>query len=1855
MPDLTYDDAAGGILGAPRQKTIQGASESPDQTAEAASIAVDFKLPLSVIQNDLEYYRQEALKAKNLAVIDNNKNVRNYVDNYPPAASVSNDDMLKLARASQVAGAVGKVLEFWKAGWDAVTSEHAVEAFYKGGGFTEDPIGIDPENMLKYPLLWPIQLMVAAPLDFAMRAPFGALGFVAGTASETMKNLGFDNTTARRIEREFFQVGQAFLMEGGRLEMQRPQTGLTLPQQVTTGKEVLLRQKEEARGIVVQPTPENMIAAGYRVRENYNGQPPVGAHPVTDLEKITHANVDRQALSALSEIVETTKTKERSPEAMEQFLNTQFDGVVLGVKPKELNKVLDQIEDPALQQMIGQQIGEALTTGQDVKIPLSSLFARTKPETREALLDHIRTDPNAMTVAEAAEHGADIVDHPARFRQVPFEGEPAGSLREMYGRQITETDTAIKQAEERIKTAGEAEVDQLTQDVQQLKEQRAALQTELERISAPPKAEIRFEDGMYNIYLNDALENGFGTRKDAENYLSNYHPNAYQTVLNDNIATERNVMALDPLFVGEEERPLPAPTAAKTTVEKRGEDSYFIRSTGDPSDLLSIFDDPEAVKISVATVGRQTRGKGIGTALYEAAAQFAAERGKPLRSDMSVSKDAVRVYEKLKKLGYEVTEAPDGTTSKSGKTNATAGYVYEVRMPPEKAATVEAPAKTVVAKARETHFGMSAREHAAYLKDVAEQQKAEEEAVFAAAHKAAERRQTREWKENEKQTREEAAVDLRYGRFLADDFFRTDRLPNAAERTPMKLSAEALDDNYGKGTSEQVPSYAVTKKGGKSADEVAKALGKESGQAMVEELVLLEKERRESKMKAGTFREEAIRKETEKRMTEQYGNLKENIRMEAIEALLNDIQESRLHKEIQAIAAQVGKESPWTKAELQRMAADSFDKRIMNDASVFRDFQRATGESGREAERALRTGDVEGALVAKMQQFINMLHAREAFKLQKELQSFNRIITRFDQNKVLSSISQPYTDQAHVLLRQFGFETKRDPLELAQAVKGETLEKFASGEGYGFGEIPVPDWLTPDLRTTLADLTVEQFRDLRDVFKALEGSGRRDKQYIAGQEKLMLADVKKAVIEEIEAFGENRRTRKYAEEGMRGPGMFLNEVKHQILAANLPFRTILNHISEGNPQGALMKYVIRVIHDAENAEIKLRNEVIEQMNNLSDKRGLRERLKDDHILTLIKNDMFLDRSGNGEFAEMNRKHLIKVMLNMGNDSNVRKLIEGHKLVDPAAAEFYGASQAEILEAGRNRVLDWIDRMGATKQDWELVQGIWDIFENLNHRAQEMQRRIAGVGADVIPPREVKTPHGNFKGGFIRLDYDSIRSPGAAIAKDEPINFKRGLAEEGYIRATVPHGYQKSRTGFVGALDFDLDTLPWQIKGIVHDIAFREAVMDVAKLAYDKEVRQALIKNVGKEYADLFNGWLKDIANPLPMDMDILQGVNYASAWFRQNIISMLVGLRLTTAYKHGLTALGLSADEVGSANLVKSYGRFVGDWGKLSTDTWQFMMENSVEMPNRRRLWAESLGGAHATAIGQAKNFSAFVEALHRAWYENTGKNLLSAADMMRQWSIDRGSFIVAWGDMLSAGPVWDAAYRNAMDLGRTKADAIFEADLAVIKAHGSTRATEKSAFIRKLNKSEWGRWATPLMNFFSHAMNKQIEAMWLYADSGRKLSEGEMKRALSLSYAATSKIVTALIMPAMIEELVTPLTNDERESWGKKTAKAIGRNLTAGFPIVNGFGHAFLTGHDPATGGIIGAGLKPVWEWVQHPQKTAGGDKAAHNATSALAALSGIGYAAIGDLADLYRKAASGRQLTPREVLTLRPRARRH
>lgn len=131
----------------------------------------------------------------------------------------------------------------------------------------------------------------------------------------------------------------------------------------------------------------------------------------------------------------------------------------------------------------------------------------------------------------------------------------------------------------------------------------------------------------------------------------------------------------------------PPPQRPKPGIVDEKPGSILIKSEANQGDMLSLKEEPGVLHVGISTVGKERRGQGVGTSLYEKALELAGERGLVLRSDMSVSADALRVYDVLRRRGYEVAEAPGTMKSKEGATNATAGYVFEVK--PKKIETPE--------------------------------------------------------------------------------------------------------------------------------------------------------------------------------------------------------------------------------------------------------------------------------------------------------------------------------------------------------------------------------------------------------------------------------------------------------------------------------------------------------------------------------------------------------------------------------------------------------------------------------------------------------------------------------------------------------------------------------------------------------------------------------------------------------------------------------------------------------------------------------------------------------------------------------------------------------------------------------------------------------------------------------------------------------------------------------------------------------------------------------------------------------------------------------------------------------------
>ena len=110
----------------------------------------------------------------------------------------------------------------------------------------------------------------------------------------------------------------------------------------------------------------------------------------------------------------------------------------------------------------------------------------------------------------------------------------------------------------------------------------------------------------------------------------------------------------------------------------------------------------------------------------------------------------------------------------------------------------------------------------------------------------------------------------------------------------------------------------------------------------------------------------------------------------------------------------------------------------------------------------------------------------------------------------------------------------------------------------------------------------------------------------------------------------------------------------------------------------------------------------------------------------------------------------------------------------------------------------------------------------------------------------------------------------------------------------------------------------------------------------------------------------------------------------------------------------------------------------------------------------------------------------------------------------------------------------------------------------------------------------TALYGFFNHVFNRQYEIAWQGRDIAKDIKKGEadIKDINQLA----QQFFFAIVVPAVIEELVTPLFDDEERSYLQRFAMSLGYPVTSSFPVVREIAHAVFTGHDPGFGILTGS-----------------------------------------------------------------------
>lgn len=1744
--------------------------DNPDKAARSLDLSASTGVPAPAIYGDLDGFQKQHKMQMAMGIIRDNPQLQTYVNSHPLAAAVSNDDYGNLDKFSTGAGLTKRLMDVVQAPRRVLDSTFSGAAEGVKEGYGDGLLGQQLYNEIPALRNSVAAQMIAQPIEFLARGVSaigsGIEGAARGASEAAVTAATGDPMQGQRAGRDLGALTS--------YEMTKPEMHMA---------------------------PEIMAAKPWL---ESGQEPPAGVHPAIDSAK---AKINAGLLDRLDEDLanaQSALTKDRSPELFQNFVEQHYGDAEIGIHGDAVAKLYgDKLPTPD-DGMLGwipgieEKLALAKETGADVHVPVKDWIGNVDPKLASDLHDDIRMWPGGITKTEAAvpteptpmvdapiaqvrgaaslEPMFSIGDRKLELKQLPSIGGSEDfhefAFQDQNGKDVGSVTILPDPAKKQLYVANINGLAGLYSNafgpslVRDLKRQLKELYPDYETITGHRVSGAREKAGTWDddniahpvvrLHVNDIP---------ADDNLRNILGDAYMHDMGMNVSArilpkefwEPHEVALD----NQTQQDIARITGGTAEVIGTHDIAYPGQPTGSirgtyinrpgfvPRILTDLFD-PNSPGIArheaIHHLYRQGFFKPEEWSALTSAAEAEgwikrykidkayADLPKHLQIEEAIAeayrdwyntKDSVnhpqtlvtQAFQKLAELWEGLKAKMRELLGRDPTPEELFGKVESGEIGARQAdggesglAFSKTEADARFDSLRAEATGLDLQSYKRIQKLIQDRHAEDVAAATARAEKEQARTQTKEWKDNEAAMRVQVEETIRQRPDVAADLFIGSG----------ELNGEKLRQRYTLAESDLSPEQKAAlpehyvSKNGLPVDSVANMFGYSSGDMLVQKLA--EYNAAKGDLSPKEMLKQVVKDETARQMQAKYGDLKTNIMDEAKDQALSETNLNLLAEEMHAAGLKAGI-ATINKDVAKAWVQEQFGKMEIGSVSSDR-FMDSIGKHGRDAERALLAGKPADALQSMQKKYLNALLAAEARKLEKAMGTFDKVAKQMSA-RVVKSMDPEYTNFVHQILMQIGKPVRRSVQDLAENIAAgdaKDLKAFVEQKTASLRELPVyPELYDQGWRKNYPALTVEEFRAVSDSIKSLVYNGRDELKINRAGEAVDFAGVKSELIANLKEF----KQLTYDTKGDRSSiaPKFVSKRYRYYTAAHMQIETIFNRWDKFNEKGAWNQSTMRDLIDGANQEDAWRKEYADKLTGMK---------YDGDMKRTVDNPLFRDPNS-GALMKFNRENLITVMMNTGTDSNMVKMARGYKL-DP------------------KDMMNWVHQH-ATKADWDFVQGVWDnIFKDIKAKSDTMYRSLTGgVSAENIPPREIQTPHGTYAGGY----YPIIFHP-EFEGKSKTLMGKDVLEGENFVRATTPAGYTKGRTGYTAQLSLDLDAMPGRVAQMLHDVAMRPAVLNASKVFYDADIRKAISAHYGNEYRDLLIPYLRDVANAAGFNSKGQKAFAKTSEFIRQNMVSTLVGLNPGTVMKHGPTALMQSIQEVGPVAFGKAVANLFSKDEVTGETNWQFAMTNSLELQRRHQNYEETLSGARAQLVPDGKFMS------------------------LRQTVLKYASMPVALSDIASAVPTWLAQYEKASLAGENHGDAIYSADRAVRRAHGSTAVTNRPAIMRDASP-----WLTSVYTFFNHIMNRQAELVWKSGDALGMVKDGDYAKAMGKVPELSAMLFAYVLAPALIEELVTPQTNKEGESWGMKAAKGLGFTLGASWIGVRDVASAIINGRDPSVG----------------------------------------------------------------------------
>lgn len=759
-------------------------------------------------------------------------------------------------------------------------------------------------------------------------------------------------------------------------------------------------------------------------------------------------------------------------------------------------------------------------------------------------------------------------------------------------------------------------------------------------------------------------------------------------------------------------------------------------------------------------------------------------------------------------------------------------------------------------------------------------------------------------------------------------------------------------------------------------------------------------------------------------------------------------------------------------------------RRAINDITVAQlQRDKPSRETNKKLARAAKTlfdsGDVIGAAEAKLKQF-KVFHQRIARRQAlNQIAGLRRKAMRYSKAPP-QNIDPAYIEQILGIIGRYEF-AKVGQTTLARR---EALWEFMQRESADGQVFTVPPKLLEDAEVVnYTRLTVGEVQGIADAITNLEHLGRNKHRAKIEGINVEFGTMAQEIVEGMSHLPPRKIDP--ADNSTR-----LGRTIRGIGTALLRMENLLKYMSDGDITRGAFRYLWLPFVDAESRRNDMLKEFTAKMAAVFE--GYPRDRFEQRIYLRTRDETFTF------------EQIFMIGAHMGTELNRNRI---------TSQNGWGFNADQLTEALGH----------LTRDDWERIQAVWNVMNDLVPEIDKLQRRLTGV--PFVPEKAFPfvNQHGRWTGGYIPITYENFID----IQGDN-------LYATDNLTPFTQTGYLKERTSDAqGKLRLEIGAITRHIGVVIHDLTHREAVRSTYKLLTVPEVKEAIESRLSREHWLQLVDFVKDLAHERYNDIGTA-GPRALLRGLRRNATTVALGFRVATAFVQPVGILQARKEVKGKYLVAAAI-----DAVQRPRELWEFITAQSGQMRHRATLFERDIGRQ--------------VEARIR----REGLKL----------RLERAAFSgIMIGDRIASTVVWWGRYNQWLNEhpGDT-AGAIRAGDNAVSATQGSGGLKDVSAFQR----NEDLRILAMFYSFSNAMLNMQID---LARQAKRAIRAGDIP---NLAETAIQALFVMFIAPTVVFAVKEGLkfSDDDDDDLARRYAtQMLGDNLT-GIPLVR---EAFAFESDP-------------------------------------------------------------------------------